>query len=299
MDRVSSPLVPRDPAVVLDAENAGLGALAELVGAGGVAVLSGAGLSTESGIPDYRGPTGRARPSTPMTYQTFTGSAAARQRYWARSSLGWTRIGDARPNSGHHCVTRLQTAGLVDGIVTQNVDGLHSAAGAHDVIELHGNLSRVVCLGCGEVTDRRRLAERLDAANADWGAEVRAVNPDGDVDIDDSALDGFTVVECETCGGVLKPDVVFFGERVPLDRVHRSRALVGAARTLLVLGSSLTVMSGFRFVLQAAKQGTPVAIVTDGETRADAYAAVKIEAPLGVVLPGLVDRLLGRTGLRR
>ena len=267
-----------------------LAALAELVADGDVVVLSGAGLSTESGIPDYRGPTGAARPSTPMTYRAFTGDPVARRRYWARSHVGWRVIADARPNAGHQAVAELQRAGLLRGVVTQNVDGLHQAAGAVDVVELHGGLDRVVCLACGDRTPRAALDRRLRAANADWQAAVHAVNPDGDVDLDDAALDGFRVVDCEACGGVLKPDVVFFGETVPAPRVQTCFALVEEAGLLLVLGSSLTVMSGYRFVLRANALGIPVAIVNGGPTRGDALAGVRVDAPLGEVLPELVRR---------
>ena len=268
-----------------------LAALVELVADGDVVVLSGAGLSTESGIPDYRGPTGAARPSTPMTYQVFTGDAAARRRYWARSHLGWRTIAGARANAGHRAVAELQAAGLLRGIVTQNVDGLHQAGGARDVVELHGALARVVCLGCGDRTARSDLDRRLRAENADWQAQVTAVNPDGDVDLDDAALEAFRPVDCERCRGVLKPDVVFFGETVPAPRVQTCFSLVEGAGVLLVLGSSLTVMSGYRFVLRAAALGIPVAIVNGGPTRGDAAAGVRIDAPLGQVLPELVHRV--------
>ena len=282
---------------VMDASE--LDALAALVGCGGVAVLSGAGLSTESGIPDYRGPSGAARPSTPMTYQVFTGAAAARRRYWARSHLGWRVIARAEPNAGHRAVAHLQDAGLLAGVITQNVDGLHTAGGARDVVELHGNLDRVVCLSCGRPSPRADLDRRLRAVNRAWRARVLAVNPDGDVDLPEQDLDAFRTVDCDGCGGVLKPDVVFFGETVPADRVAACFALVESARSLVVLGSSLTVMSGYRFVLHAAKLGTPVAIVNCGPTRGDARAQVRVDAPLGVVLPALVDRLGDRTGAVR
>ncbi len=265
--------------------------LAGLVGAGGVVVLSGAGISTESGIPDYRGPTGTARRASPMTYRTFTGDAAARRRYWARSHLGWGLIEAARPNAGHRAVAELERRGLLAGIVTQNVDGLHQAAGARAVVDLHGRLDRVVCLDCGAPSPRERLADRLTASNAGWQARVTAVNPDGDVDLADADLDGFVTVGCTGCAGTLKPDVVFFGETVPADRVRRSYQLVEQASALLVLGSSLTVMSGHRFVLRAAKLGIPVAIVNQGATRGDPYAELTVDAPLGRVLPELVDRL--------
>ena len=196
--------------------------LADLVGDGGVVVLSGAGLSTESGIPDYRGPSGLARRATPMTLQTFTSGLTARQRYWARSHVGWRTIARAAPNDGHRAVAALQRSGLLDGIVTQNVDGLHQAAGAHDVLELHGSLDRVVCLDCGKLSTRDELDGRMLAANRGWQATATQVNPDGDVELTDDAVAGFRVVDCVRCGGVLKPDVVFFGENVPRDRVTRA-----------------------------------------------------------------------------
>ncbi len=267
--------------------------LAGWIGDGGVVVLSGAGLSTESGIPDYRGPSGAARRTTPMTYQAFTRDPVARRRYWARSHLGWRTIGDARPNAGHRAVADLQRLGALDGIITQNVDGLHQAGGARDVVELHGNLSWIVCLDCGDRSPRADLETRLDRANPGFAGTATAINPDGDVELDDAELDGFTVVGCARCDGMLKPDVVYFGETVPPERVSRSFGLVCAARTLLVLGSSLTVMSGYRFVLRADELGIPVAIVNVGPTRGDARADVRIDAPLAAVLPGLVRRLTG------
>ena len=257
------------------------------VAEGGVVVLSGAGLSTDSGIPDYRGPSGSARRGTPMTYQAFTRDPVARRRYWARSHLGWRTIGGARPNDGHRAVARLQEQGRLAGIITQNVDGLHQAAGATGVVELHGNLARIRCLDCGDLTGREEHARVLDEANPQFAGVATAINPDGDAELDDAELDGFTVVDCRICGGMLKPDVVYFGETVPPERVARSFELVGSARTLLVLGSSLTVMSGRRFVLRAAKDGTRVAIVNRGVTRGEPYAGLLIDAPLGIVLPHL------------
>jgi NAD-dependent SIR2 family protein deacetylase len=261
--------------------------IAGLIGSGEVVVLSGAGLSTESGIPDYRGPTGLARRAEPMTYQAFTGAPAARQRYWARSHLGWRHIARALPNLGHQAVAELQRQGLLSGIITQNVDGLHQRAGAWDVIELHGSLSRVICLGCGERTPRGELDQRLRAANPAWDAQERQVNPDGDAVLDDGATDQFRVVDCLRCAGALKPDVIFFGENVPPGRVAECYALVSAARALLVLGSSLTVMSGYRFVRHAAKLGIPVAIINQGVTRGDAQATMTLDAPLGPALTAL------------
>jgi NAD-dependent SIR2 family protein deacetylase len=190
-------------------------------------------------------------------------------------------------------VARLQELARLRGIITQNVDGLHQAGGAHGVVELHGNLSRITCLGCGELTDRLAHSDRLDAANPGFAAAVTAVNPDGDVEIDDADLDGFTIVDCASCGGMLKPDVVYFGETVPVARVSRSFELVAGARTLLVLGSSLTVMSGRRFVLRAAKDGIRVAIVNQGVTRGEPYAGLIVDAALGEVLPEVVRRVEG------
>jgi NAD-dependent SIR2 family protein deacetylase len=263
--------------------------LAEVVAEGGVLVLTGAGISTASGIPDYRGPEGSLRRHTPMTHQEFTGSASARQRYWARSHLGWSRFGVARPNAGHLAVTQLQDLGLLTGVVTQNVDGLHTAAGTRDVVDLHGRLDRVVCLACGDVTARDLLAARLADANTGWTATAGHLNPDGDVDLDDAS--GFTVVDCSRCGGALKPDVVFFGGSVPRDLVVRTYALADASRALLVLGSSLQVMSGYRFALHAAKRCVPVVLVNQGPTRADHLAALKVESPLQDVLPALAALL--------
>jgi NAD-dependent SIR2 family protein deacetylase len=271
----------------------GVPALADLLAAGGALVLSGAGLSTDSGIPDYRGATGSLRRHTPMTWQTFTRDPRGRHRYWARSFVGWRQIGEARPNAGHRAVAALQAAGAVGGVVTQNVDGLHQAAGARDVVELHGGLDRTVCLGCGDVADRAALDVRLRAANPGFRPEAtEEVNPDGDVELPEEALDGFVMVDCLACGGgPLKPDVVFFGETVPRDRVDHCFGLVDQAGSLLVLGSSLTVMSGYRFVIHAAKRGIPVAIVNSGPTRGDAKADLKVDAPLGAVLPELARRV--------
>jgi NAD-dependent SIR2 family protein deacetylase len=263
----------------------------ELVADGGVVILSGAGLSTESGIPDYRGPSGRARRAEPMTYQTFVRGEAARQRYWARSHLGWRHVARATPNAGHRAVTELERRGLVSGIITQNVDGLHQAGGARQVIELHGSLDRVLCLSCGQRTGRTELDERLRAANPGWAAEVTVINPDGDAVLGDEAVERFRVVDCLRCGGLLKPDVVFFGENVPRPRVEECYALVERAATLLVLGSSLTVMSGYRFVRQAARLDIPVVIVNQGATRGDAHAIATVDAPLGRTLTALVEHL--------
>jgi len=225
-----------------------------------------------------------------MTYQTFIGDTGARRRYWARSHLGWRTITGALPNAGHASVAALQHAGLLAGIITQNVDGLHQAAGATDVLELHGSLADVTCLTCGDLIPRGELDRRLREANPAFDARIAAINPDGDAELADDQLGGFHVVDCGVCGsGVLKPDVVFFGESVPRARVEQCFELVEAARMLLVLGSSLKVMSGRRFVLAALKRGAPVAIVNQGVTPVDGRATLTVDAPLGTVLPRLVE----------
>jgi NAD-dependent SIR2 family protein deacetylase len=240
--------------------------------------LTGAGMSTDSGIPDYRGPNSPSR--RPMTFSEFVSGPEARQRYWARSHLGWSRMRRAEPNAGHRALAALEAAGRVRMLITQNVDGLHEAAGSRAMCALHGRIADVICLGCGSRTSRAALHARLGELNPGWAdrhADV-AVRPDGDVELSDTT--GFTVPSCDVCHGVLKPDVVFFGENVPKPRVERCYAAVDAlapsADALLVLGSSLTVMSGFRFVRHAAKRGVPVVIVNRGGTRADELAAVTL-----------------------
>lgn len=270
--------------------------LAALLAAKDVVVLSGAGISTESGIPDYRGPTGATwRRHRPMTYQEFVGDLAARRRYWARSHAGWPRFALAEPNAGHRAVAALQDAGLVRQVVTQNVDGLHQRAGSADVVDLHGRLDRVICLDCGRTSGRRELTDRLAEANPSWLDEATTMNPDGDADIGDDLVARFVVVDCALCGGLLKPDVVFFGESVPGARAAAAAAAVDAAASLLVLGSSLEVFSGRRYVQRAAARGIPVAIVNLGPTRGDDVATVRVDAPLG---PTLTD-LLASSALAR
>jgi NAD-dependent SIR2 family protein deacetylase len=264
--------------------------LRDLVHSGSVTILCGAGLSTESGIPDYRGPTGALRARLPMTIAEFTHSVQARRRYWARSHRGWRRMRAATPNAGHEAIGALQAAGLVRGIITQNVDGLQQRAGTRDVIELHGSLADVVCLRCGARSDRARLDARLRAANPGLTASAAVSDrPDGDVELPEAEVESFELVGCEACASdMLKPDVVFFGENVPRERVDRCFALVESAASLLVVGSSLTVMSGLRFVHRAERRGIPVAIVNRGTTRGDPSATVRIDGALGEQLPRLV-----------
>ncbi len=266
-----------------------LDAAFDLLTSGPLVVLTGAGLSTDSGIPDYRGPGSPSR--APMTYQEFVSGPAAQQRYWARSHLGWGRMRRAEPNDGHRALAALDPTLLI----TQNVDGLHEAAGSRRLVALHGRIADVVCLGCRATSARVALHQRLSELNPDFearhaGAETR---PDGDVDLDDTS--DFVVPGCVDCGGALKPDVVFFGENVPADRVERCYAAVDALAdtggTLLVAGSSLTVMSGFRFVRRASKLGVPVVIVNRGATRGDDHATHKLEVGCSEFLGALVAGL--------
>ena len=234
-------------------------------------VLTGAGVSTDSGIPDYRGPGSVAR--SPMTYQEFLGSESNRRRYWARAHVGWSRMSGAQPNATHRWLAERQDE--LAGLITQNVDTLHERAGHHDVIDLHGRIDRVRCLDCGSGSERTAVHQRLDVLNPGWSAQEATVLPDGDVALE--ATEGFVLAECERCAGRLKPDVVFFGESVPKDVVGHCFSLVDDAEALLVLGSSLQVMSGLRFVRRAAKRAIPIVIVNRGATRGDDLATVKID----------------------
>jgi NAD-dependent SIR2 family protein deacetylase len=255
--------------------------------------LTGAGMSTDSGIPDYRGPHAPAR--MPMTYSEFVSGPDAQRRYWARSHLGWSRMRHAVPNAGHHALARIEAAGRLRLLITQNVDGLHGDAGSRALCALHGRIADVVCLGCRRVTPRDALQQRLARANPGWadrhaGVEVR---PDGDVELSDTS--GFAVPGCADCGGVLKPDVVFFGENVPKPRVERCYAAVDALdptrEALLVLGSSLSVMSGFRFVRRAVRREVPVVVVNRGPTRADDLPVLKVDHGTSELLAELALRL--------
>lgn len=246
--------------------------------------LTGAGISTDSGIPDYRGPD--SRPTNPIQYQDFIGRPEARRRYWFRSLMGFRSFGAAHPNRGHQAVAAMSVP-----VITQNVDRLHSEAGSREVVDLHGLINRVICLRCGTLSSRATLQTRLEQANPQVTGSIPAgaaeLRPDGDADIEDP--DDFVVPACEVCGGVLKPDVVFFGENVPKPRVEQSYRLVDEAEALLVAGSSLTVMSGLRFARHAARQGKPVVIINHGPTRADDLASVRIEAGTSPTLVALAE----------
>ncbi len=268
-----------------------LAELARLMRGRSAVVLSGAGMSTESGIPDYRGSQGSLRNRKPMTYREFVESAQARRRYWARSAAGWKLISRARPNPGHAALARMEERGQVAGVVTQNVDRLHSAAGSRRVIELHGALAEVRCMDCGGMEDRDHLQQRLEAANPDWDFESAEAAPDGDAELPAESTAAFTVSGCQLCGGTLRPHIIFFGENVPAARVQAAAQMVDEALLLLVAGSSLAVFSGYRFVQRAASRGIPVAIVNQGPTRGDALAEVRIDGRLGEVLPRLAEAL--------
>jgi NAD-dependent SIR2 family protein deacetylase len=257
-----------------------------------LAVLTGAGLSTDSGIPDYRGPD--SPPSNPMTIRQFTSDPVFRQRYWARNHVGWRHMDDTLPNAGHRALAALERAGVVIGVVTQNVDLLHTKAGSENVVNLHGTYAQVVCLGCGFTLTRAQLADELEALNPGFVERAEAVGgiavaPDADAMVTETA--SFRYVDCPRCGGMLKPDIVYFGESVPKDRVGQAFSMVDAADVLLVAGSSLTVFSGLRFVRHAAAAGKPVAIINRGITRGDEFATVKLDAGCSELLVLLVDEL--------
>ncbi len=258
-------------------------------------LLTGAGLSTDSGIPDYRGP--ESIPRTPMTYQEFIRDAANRQRYWARNHIGWSHLRHADPNQGHYASAELERRGFLTGLITQNVDRLHEDAGSVNVVDLHGRYDQVVCLECRRTYSRRLLAGVLEELNPDFLSRAEETGlvemaPDADAAVEDQALiRSFVVALCPACGGTLKPDFVYFGENVPKERVERSYAMVNDARALVVAGSSLTVMSGLRFVRHAAKDGKPVIIINRGQTRGDDKAAIKLEAGVSESLTWLAAEL--------
>ena len=257
-----------------------------------VAVLTGAGMSTDSGIPDYRGPD--SPPSNPMTIQQFTADPAFRQRYWARNHVGWRPMDETLPNAGHRALAALEHSGVVTGLITQNVDLLHTKAGSHNVVNLHGTYAQVACLACGSTMPRAALAEELELLNPGFIERAEqiggiAVAPDADATVTDTAE--FRYLDCPQCGGMLKPDIVYFGENVPKDRVAQAYSLVDDADALLVAGSSLTVFSGHRFVRHAAAKGMPIAVINRGPTRGDDLATVKLDNGCSEMLVLLADEL--------
>ncbi len=254
-------------------------------------VITGAGCSTAAGIPDYRDENGAWKQREPMRYQVFTGDPVARKRYWARSMLGWSTMAHAQPTAAHHALAQLERAGRIVQLVTQNVDGLHQAAGSAVVVDLHGRIDTVCCLGCGARSPRRALQEELMARNPDWLALDARSLPDGDADLDGLDFAAFDVPDCPDCGGMLKPDVVFFGESVPRDRVAAVREALAQADAVLVVGSSLMVYSGYRFVEEAVAAGKQVGAVNKGLTRADPVLALKVEHEVGMALEGLAKEV--------
>jgi len=250
-----------------------------------LAVLCGAGVSTASGIPDYRDRNGVKKHAEPIQYADFVGKPNARKRYWARSFVGWQRFSKAQPNTAHYALAKLEAAGKVDTLITQNVDRLHHEAGSRNVVELHGDLSRVRCVNCGAIGTRAAYQLRLQDTNPGWHAEVFRYKPDGDAELPERSHRSFRVPSCTECGGIVKPDVVMFGEAVPKVRVSDATSAVERADALLVVGSSLMVFSGYRFARQAAALDKPIAIVNQGVTRADDIAALKVDEDCARVLP--------------
>lgn len=286
---------PVSPAAPSDGDLETLNSIRSLLTGKRIALLTGAGLSTDSGIPDYRGPD--SPPRSPMTYQEFVGDPANRQRYWARNHIGWSRLRHADPNEGHRAAAEMERRGLLSGVITQNVDRLHEDAGSFNVVDLHGRYDQVVCLKCRRTYSRSLLAAVLEELNPGFLEEATQsglveMAPDADSTVEDQALiSSFVVALCPACGGTLKPDFVYFGENVPRERVERSYAIVDDAAALLVAGSSLTVMSGLRFVRHAAKHGKPVVIINRGETRGDDRATIKLDAGVSEALTWLAAEL--------
>jgi NAD-dependent SIR2 family protein deacetylase len=269
-----------------------------LAGSRRLVVLTGAGCSTESGIPDYRDVSGAWKRKPPMMFQEFIASSSARQRYWARACIGWRQFHGVSPGRSHHALARLEQAGRVDCVITQNVDGLHQRAGSRRVIDLHGRIDGVECLRCRAAFTRAEIQARLDALNPRWAEVHAAMGPDGDALLDEDAWQQFRLVDCENCQGALKPAVVFFGEAVPPGTVSAAYAALADADALLVAGSSLMVYSGYRFVRAACERGLPVAVVNLGTTRADAQVSLKVEASCGETLERLAETLASKAAIR-
>lgn len=279
-------------ASVDDGADAGVGELVAFVRAHPrLFVLTGAGLSTASGIPDYRDADGQWKRPPPVMLKDFLDSPAVRQRYWARSMLGWPQMAAAAPNAGHAAMAALQAAGKVERLVTQNVDGLHRRAGSAEVIELHGSLSQVTCLACGVSRPRSEVQRELERANPHFASLAAPAAPDGDAVLDARHLPGFVPPVCPSCAGIVKPDVVFFGENVPRSRVEAARAALARADAMLVVGSSLMVYSGYRFCEWAHRGGKPIAALNQGRTRADPLLTLKVAAPCAETLVRVVEAL--------
>jgi len=262
-----------------------------LAGCSRMAVITGAGVSTGSGIPDYRDGDGNWKRSPPVQYRDFVESAAVRRRYWARSFAGWPMFAAARPSSAHVTLARLERTGHVGELITQNVDRLHQRAGSRNVIDLHGRLDVVRCLACNDRTPRDAFQDRLREANPDWDSSAARIAPDGDADLADVDFHRFVIPACRICGGVLKPDVVFYGESVPREVSTAAMAAVESADGVLVAGSSLMVWSSFRLVRAAVQRGIPVVAVNRGRTRADDLFAFKLDGECGAVLDAALERL--------
>ena len=253
-----------------------------------VVVITGAGCSTEVGIPDYRDASGQWKRPQPVTYQAFMGEALVRQRYWARSMLGWRVMGQAQPGTAHRALALLEQSGWLELLITQNVDGLHSAAGSQNVVDLHGRIDTVRCMACNHTLARADLQQQLLAVNPAWAQLYAAPAPDGDADLEGRDFSAFQVPSCPHCGtGVLKPDVVFYGESVPRERVQTCMEAMNRADALLIVGSSLMVYSGYRFALSAQEQGKSIVAINQGVTRADALLEFKVEADVGQTLMAL------------
>jgi len=270
--------------------------LQDLLEDGNALVITGAGISTDSGIPDYRGPSGAAqRKHSPMTYQTFRTDPRGRHRYWARSHLGWPHMASAQPNAAHVAVAQWEQVGFLCGLITQNVDSLHTKAGHVNVVDLHGRLDTVMCMQCDRRVPRAQIHQELTKLNPTWNGVANLTNPDGDADLDEEFIDSFTMVHCSSCNGALKPDVVYFGENVPVERVEQCNALTDQCSSVIILGSTLSVYSARRFVMRAHKVGKPIAIVNQGETRFDEHAAIRLDAPLADVLPRITRNRVVRS----
>ena len=254
-------------------------------------VLTGAGCSTESGIPDYRDDDGQWKRKQPVQFREFIDDPHARARYWARSMVGWIPFSRAQPGATHYSLARLEASGRVGVLVTQNVDGLHQRAGSRRVIDLHGNLDSVSCTRCGAAISRAHMQSRLEDSNPDWYFQHATVAPDGDVDLDGADYGAFDVPSCTVCDGILKPDVVFFGESVPRRRVEYCYDALAHSDALLVVGSSLMVFSGYRFIKRAVEQRTPIYIVNRGKPRGDSESELKVDGPCAEVMQLLSDRL--------